>query len=133
MNKRNTAQRKLIYDTINNSMEHLTIDDIHMSLKDNENNIGIATIYRNLNYLVEAGKIRKIVFKNAKDVYDRIEKKHYHLKCNKCHKIEDINMEYLEKLDEAVSSETGYKIKSHEIIFEGLCDICRKEIECESI
>ena len=68
MNYRNTKQKTLILSIIE-KYGHLTIEQIKNLLEDE--NVSIATIYRNLNILTEEGKIKKVCSDNI-TVYETI-------------------------------------------------------------
>lgn len=122
MVNRNTIQRKRILDCINNCNYHLTVEDIYTSLN---KEISIATIYRNVSYLTQKGEIRKVVLNNNKVVYDRIYKPHYHMQCNNCGEVIDIDLEYLDDVDVMASKQSGYNITGHDIVFFGTCSKCQ--------
>ena len=88
---RNTTQRNLILDIINNSCEHLTAEEVYEIARKSISNISLGTVYRNLNILVELQKIRKIKTFDGKDHYDKLHIKHNHFICLKCNKIFDIH------------------------------------------
>ena len=75
---RNTTQRNLILDIINNSCEHLTAEEVYEIARKSILNISLGTVYRNLNILVELQKIRKIKTFDGKDHYDKLHIKHNH-------------------------------------------------------
>ena len=83
---RNTTQRNLILDIINNSCNHLTAEKVHEIARKSISNISLGTVYRNLNILVELQKIRKIKTFDGKDHYDKLHIKHNHFICLKCNK-----------------------------------------------
>ena len=43
-----------------------------------------------------------------------------------CGRFIDVNLDYHKHLDNLVSDLTGYKVDSHDIVFNGLCSVCRK-------
>lgn len=53
---RNTTQRNLILDIINNSCEHLTAEEVYEIARKSILNISLGTVYRDLNILVELQK-----------------------------------------------------------------------------
>ena len=118
---RNTRQKELILDIINNSYSHPSAYDIYLLCRKEIPNISLGTVYRNLNTLVETNMIQKIKSTDNIDRYDKI-LNHSHFICIKCNKIIDIN----EKVDynEYVGNN---KVLNCKLILEGLCEVCRKE------
>ena len=87
MTFRNTKQKSIILSTIDKH-GHLTIEELMELIKDE--NISIATIYRNLNMLALEGKIKKI-YSDDKVMYETIKLDHYHFECTCCKKVYDID------------------------------------------
>ena len=55
-----SRQRKKILETLKNNVVHPSADYIHRILKEENSEIGLATVYRNLNKLAENGTIKKL-------------------------------------------------------------------------
>ena len=119
---RETKQRNLILEIINNSCDHLKAEDIYEISKKHISNISLGTVYRNLNYLYEFGSIRKIKSNDNIDHYDNINVKHNHFICSKCNKIYDVFESVLEinKIDCGI-------VMNYEKIYNGICNNCIKE------
>ncbi len=120
---RNTIQRNLILDIINNSYDHLTAEEVYDIARKSISNISLGTVYRNLNCLTELQKIRKIKTFDGKDHYDKLHIKHNHFICLKCNKIFDIheiyNVEYK-------NIPGDFEIVNYDITYSGYCNECRK-------
>ena len=120
---RNTKQKELILNIINNSYSHPTAYDVYLECKKEIPNISLGTVYRNLNTLVECNDIQKI---KSIDNFDRYDKmiNHSHFICIKCNKIIDINekVDYNEYIGEN-------KVLNCKLILEGLCKDCKGEEE----
>ena len=120
---RNTKQRKLVLDIINNSYSHPTAEDVYMKCKKVVPNISLGTVYRNLNLLVELNQIIRLRFDNDVDRFDKC-LDHAHFHCAKCSKIEDI----YESID--IANLIGNnKVIDCKIILEGICSDCLKKEE----
>ena len=118
---RNTIQKELILDIINNSYSHPNAYDVYLECRKKIPNISLGTVYRNLNTLVESNKIQKIKSTDNIDRYDKMIN-HSHFICIKCNRIIDIN----EKVDynEYVGEN---KVLNCKLILEGLCKDCKGE------
>ena len=119
-----TKQRKEILDLIQANDGHMTADQIHTRLKENNVSIGIATVYRNLNLLYEEHLINRVRHPELGYIYDKNVHEHYHFRCMMCNRIEDVNVEYQESLNKLVEEELGCKVERHDISFEGICKHC---------
>ena len=121
---RNTKQKNTILTTID-TYGHLTVEEI-LSLLKNEN-ISIATIYRNLNTLTLEGKIRKVSTED-KVVYETIKETHYHFECTTCHQIIDIDPSHIK-----ISTNHSLAKKAKKDIFlYGVCESCQTKLEGEN-
>ena len=119
---RNTKQKTLILEIINNSYDHMTAEQIYFEAKKIISNISLGTVYRNLNYLVNNDKIIRI---KMNDNIDRFDKniKHSHIICNKCGKIDDIFVDYFDELPELLD----YDVIDYDLCFNGICNDCKEK------
>lgn len=127
MENRNTKQRDLLYNLINNCKYHYTAEEVYDIVKES---MGLATVYRNLNYLTDKNLIRKINLNNNKIVYDKIGNYHYHMQCSKCNDVFDISIEkmpYMKDLDDNLNNIMEEKIINHDIVFSCICKKCIKD------
>lgn len=91
-----------------------------------DSTIGQATVYRNVNKLVENNKLRRISIDNDIDHYDGDVSNHYHFVCTVCHEIidifDEINLPTLK-----IAKEFKCQIDKKEIILYGKCSNCLKK------
>lgn len=118
---RNTKQKDLILNILENNYEHLDAYQIYKEAKKTINNISLGTVYRVLNALEDTKKIKKFKV-NDMYRYDGFTKKHHHFICKKCNKIIDIDDTFDFKFDLK-----NLKVDDYEIIFTGYCEECREE------
>src|SRR5690349_14518075 len=78
-----TKQRKVIIEHFLNLDKHVDADHLHAAIRDSGHNIGLATIYRTLNLLCEAGLIEQQSFADGRAVFevDKPGTHHDHLVC----------------------------------------------------
>jgi Fur family transcriptional regulator, peroxide stress response regulator len=88
---RNTAQRKLILEQLKSVKTHPTADQIYEMVRKRMPGIGLATIYRNLDHLLENGLVIKLESKGNKARYDGFIDPHCHLICKDCGAVADID------------------------------------------
>ncbi len=105
---------------------HPTADDIYTSLRQTNPSISLGTVYRNLNQLSEAGKILKIPVANSSDRFDGCTHEHYHMICERCGEVSDIQSDYLSGFWEHVLEQTGFHADSCQLILKGICKTCRE-------
>ena len=122
-------KNKILKCLIANSNKHLTIEQID-SLLDGQ--VPLASIYRNVDDLVEEGTIRKyIVDRNNSACYQYIgdgnEHNHFHLLCSKCGKLIHLECHEVEHLISHIEEEHGFKVDISKVTLYGICPDCRKE------
>lgn len=89
-NLRKSKQRDLILEIVKDNHIHPTAEWIYGEAKRFIPTIGIATVYRNLNKLVELGEIEKISIPGESDRYDSVMTEHFHIRCRSCGELKDI-------------------------------------------
>lgn len=131
--KRNTIQRKLVSDAVHDLKNHPTAEDIYQRVAKSHPSISRGTVYRNLNYLVEDGFIRKVSVFDGADRFDCMLHDHRHVKCSECGQIFDImpkDAELVENLaaaEAALLQNSDFSITGYEIMFSGVCPSCHKK------
>lgn len=119
-----SRQREIILHTVQHTNSHPTADWVYHQVRKVCPNISLATVYRNLNQLAEAGKILKISAGEGGDRFDGTTYGHYHLYCTACGGVFDVDIPFFDHLNQLASQKTGFAILSHNIQFVGLCDTC---------
>lgn len=126
-----SRQRKVILEVVKNHYDHPTADMIYKEAKKQLNSIGIATVYRNLKALEDAGEIRRIKTVDGKDCFDGRVKKHYHTRCKKCGMLKDLFIEdesQLSRVKEDMQKVLGaenMELELEETLFSYICDDCK--------
>ena len=126
MTRHNTIQRSLVLDVVNRLKSHATADEVYAEVAATHPNISKATVYRNLNLLSEMGMIRKLEIPGGADRFDHICKEHCHVKCEKCGRVFDIDIPYIDGLDNRVENRNGFELTGYDILFRGICPDCQK-------
>ena len=131
MTRHNTIQRSLVLDAVNRLKSHATADEVYAEVAATHPNISKATVYRNLNLLSEMGMIRKLEIPGGADRFDHIYKEHCHVKCEKCGRVFDIEIPYIDGLDNLVENRNGFELTGYDILFRGICPGCRASSDGE--
>ncbi len=122
---RNTKQKQLILQIINNSINHLNAFEVYEEARKSMPNISLGTVYRNLNMLIEEKNARRLKAANGIDRFDNTKTQHHHFVCMKCGKYYDI----FDKIELKNLKENYGIIKNYEIQINGICNDCLKEEE----
>jgi len=121
-----TPQRKSILKVFLQQEGHVPIDDLHKNIHAEDPTIGIATLYRTMKLLIDAGLAEMHTF-NDKTTYERLYKvrHHDHLICKVCGKTVEFEHPLIEKYQIEVCERHGFALKSHRMELFGLCNACQ--------
>mgnify|MGYP001230546423 FL=1 len=122
-----TEQRKLIVKVISESKQeygesdHPDVDELYNRVSKIDSRISIATVYRTVKLLEEAGILAKHDFKGGKARYEAmIESHHDHLIDVKTGEIIEFVDEEIEKLQIKVAEKYGYNLVDHKLELYGI-------------
>ena len=124
-----TKYEKDIFAIVNTSREHLTVEQIFLKLRDSHPQVVLATVYNNLNRLLEEGLIRKVSVEGMPDRYDKM-KKHDHLVCKRCGKLADITFE---DLTASLKTQLGSDFLSYDLKLFYICPECREKEDVNKV
>ena len=119
-----TPQRVAIVDELYTN-GHMNIDELYKKLLDRFPSVSLATIYKNVNSMLEKMFLAEVKIPNAKSVYELIKTEHAHLVCKECGYIEDIMLESSDILEQ-VSKISKFKTSNTDIVVSGVCENCCK-------
>ena len=125
MVERNTIQKQLVMNTVAKLKNHPTAEQVYEDIHDSHPNVSKATVYRNLKQLSDAGKLKRIESVNLADHYDHQCHDHYHVQCSKCNRVYDVDMDYINDLNDQAMISNGFQIDGHDIVFKGICPECK--------
>ena len=96
---------------------HLTAEAIYHALRDAEEDVGIATVYRVLTQFEAAGLITRHSFDNGPAVYelDRGDG-HDHMVCTETGKVVEFQNEQIHDLQAQIAKENGFKVVGHSLV-----------------
>ncbi|MGL5514516.1 MAG: Fur family transcriptional regulator [Sporomusa sp.] len=124
INKRSTVQRSLVLEAVKELQCHATADEIYNTIVKKHPNISRGTVYRNLSLLCDIGEIHKVEMPVGADCYDYLCHEHYHVRCVKCGRVFDVEMEFISDLEKNIKDARGFKFTGHDIVFKGICPKC---------
>ncbi|MGE0684289.1 MAG: Fur family transcriptional regulator, partial [Candidatus Binatia bacterium] len=93
MQKRSTRQLATVYEALLGDPSHPSADDVFMRVRKTLPRISLGTVYRNLQRLVEEGKIRMLFSGGRVTRFDPMSAEHDHFICRQCERIIDIVLE----------------------------------------
>ncbi len=119
-----SKQREALLRILRGVNTHPTADRLYEEIRKEFPKISLATVYRNLNQLVENGEIIRLECNGEAEHYDGNPKKHYHFICRKCTAIIDVSISDACKINDLVIEKDMLKVEDHELFFYGLCQNC---------
>lgn len=122
-----TPQRIAIYDFLKNTKSHPSADEIYKSIYSSFPTMSLATVYKTLKTLVDVKLIKELNLGEGNFRYDGNVNPHSHFYCNRCNKIEDIEINSLSSIKDALEKDTENKIDSYEMYLFGVCKSCLLE------
>ena len=126
---RMTRQRRVILEEIRRYNNHPAADEIYERVRKRLPRISLGTVYRNLDVLCELGEIQRLELSGAMKRFDGIPKKHYHIRCLNCGRVDNAPVAPLKQIEDELYGATVYTIFGHRLVFEGLCPRCTREAE----
>ncbi len=123
---RMTHQRELILAELRKCRTHPTADILYGRIKKKLPRISLATVYRNLEILSEAGMIRKLEISGRQKRFDWDLKQHDHIFCIQCQRVDNIELEKKQPVLLPEENTRGYQIAGCRIEFFGVCPKCQQ-------
>lgn len=122
---RPTRQRTAIVEGLAGSERPLTAQALHAQLSRGGYGPGLATVYRTLQALVQAGLARTFVAREGEQAYKLCEPEHHHhLICDRCGSVVEIPSCEVESWAKSVAAKRGFVVRSHQADIHGLCAGC---------
>lgn len=131
---RRTRQKKAVMTALQKCNDFISAQDMYQLLRDEGCNIGLATIYRQLNDLADQGVLDTVQLhsqqlfrlcdgRQGREHSEGSDHHHHHLICQKCNKTIEIDAPY-EAWLERLANEHHFVVTSHTFEVFGLCDQC---------
>ncbi len=124
-----TTQREVILEELRCVKTHPTADELFALVRRRLPRVSLATIYRNLEWLVGQELVQKIEVGGRQMRFDGNPQDHYHIRCRYCGKVDDLNVDPLPNLDNHIDSECNYVLLGHRLEFIGICPECNANAE----
>ena len=132
MNKaKRSKQREAILEMLQGVKTHPTADKVYEEVRKTIPNISLGTVYRNLAKLSDESMIQKVGMGTGVEHFDGNPFPHYHVVCNECGVIDDIEAEPLKSFNEWASQMFKGEIYKHSAVFFGKCVKCKNKINPE--
>ncbi len=120
-----TIQRLSILEIVQR-YGHSTIDDIYAIVREKHASISLATVYKNIEILLQKGVMAEVPIAGRKSKYEIKKSDHIHLICQECGSVEDEMMETIpqEQLMR-IAQKDDFSLSQSQINLYGICRNCR--------
>ena len=123
---KSTRQRELIVEEFATVHGHISVEELLQRVRERDGGIGYATVYRTLKLLVDAHLAGARNFGEGFARYEPLGEDHHdHLICENCGRIVEFHDEVLERRQDRVAGDLGYRVTHHRHELFGICPGCR--------
>ncbi len=113
---RMTGQRRVIARVLSEAEDHPDVEEVHRRAALHDNRISIATVYRTVRLLEDAGILERHDFRDGRSRYEQVSEEHHdHLIDINTGDVIEFRNEQIEKLQEIVAAELGYRLVDHRL------------------
>lgn len=126
---RSGAARRRVIDALADHDCCLSAQELHDHLKDGEQGVGIASVYRVLELLSSLHLVQRFDFDGGTSRYEPAlpdGHHHHHLICNACGEVRPFHDDALEAAIGATARSADYTVDDHDVVLRGRCPNCRK-------
>lgn len=101
---------------------HMSAEDVYKELLAEDQDIGLATVYRVLTQFEQAGLLKRSNFEAGKSVFELNEGSHHdHLVCLHCGRVEEFYDPEIEKRQQKIAKDRGFTLQDHALSLYGVC------------
>jgi Fur family transcriptional regulator, ferric uptake regulator len=122
-----SSKREQIVNVFLRQEGHLSADDLVDLIRSEDHRISRATVYRTLQWMVDAGIARKVDFGEGRFRFEHSyrQPRHFHLICKTCHRSFEFLSSDIEGLIEEISSARSFAATQSVVQIYGTCEECR--------
>ena len=121
-----TPQRLAVYKAINHNPTHPNAEAVYKILQPNYPSMSLATVYKTMEIFAKIGVVQVLQCVEDAHRYDYDTTPHAHIRCEKCNRVIDIDMDQ-EGLRKAAVEQSGFVVNGVSISFVGICPDCREK------
>jgi Fur family peroxide stress response transcriptional regulator len=112
--------------SIMHSSGHINVEELFTHIKKRFASISLATLYKNINAMLDKKLISEVKIPNMKAKYEISKAPHIHMLCTSCHEFIDLRLD-LNDLVATASLKSNYRVEDTNIILSGLCERCNNK------
>jgi len=119
-----SKRQEQILEILKNCDDELTGQELHRELITKEKEMGLTTVYRNLQVLIKSGLIRSRHLPTGEVLYTPVERDIHHLTCVQCGETSKIDGCPVKDIHEPKQVNKNFQLLFHTLEFFGLCQNC---------
>jgi Fur family transcriptional regulator, ferric uptake regulator len=122
---RPTRQRRAVREAMDSFADFRSAQEIHDLLNRRGDPVGLATVYRTLQLLADAGEVDMLRSEDGEAIYRRCsDSHHHHLVCRSCGLTVEVEGPTVERWTRSIAAEHGFSDVSHTLEIFGTCPDC---------
>ncbi|GAA1822651.1 Fur family transcriptional regulator [Luedemannella flava] len=122
---RNTRQRGEVLALMAETDDFRSAQQLHMLLRERGASVGLTTVYRTLQLLVDAAEVDTMRLPSGEQLYRRCgQSHHHHLVCRTCGTTVEVEGPAVERWADRIAAEHGFTDVSHTLEIFGTCPRC---------
>lgn len=116
-----TAPRRIIAELLDSARDHPDVEALHARASAVDANISIATVYRTVKLLEEAGILERLEFGDGRARYEDADRAHHdHLIDLSTGEVVEFVDPEIEALQERIAAKLGYELRGHRLELYGV-------------
>jgi Fur family transcriptional regulator, ferric uptake regulator len=120
-----TRSQERIFSLLQTVKQGISAQDIYVELRNRNQNMGLATVYRSLEALKMEGLVQVRTLSNGEALYSLAQQDKHHLTCLQCGASIPIHQCPVHNLEDQLQVTHKFKIFYHTLEFFGLCGQCQ--------
>jgi Fe2+ or Zn2+ uptake regulation protein len=121
-----TRQRAEVFEFLRRVDHHPTAEEVYLGVKSRLPKVSLATVYKNLEALIEAGVASKLNYGDGSARYDIRTDHHHHVRCLQCGRMWDLEATEDSAWLKSIRPGRGFAVTDYRLELIGRCRECRK-------
>jgi Fur family transcriptional regulator, ferric uptake regulator len=124
-----TPERETILAEVFARHDHFDVDELFMRLRNNNQRISKASLYRTMALLVESEMVQEVYFEDGHLHYEHVygHDHHCHLRCLGCRTIIEFTDAVVGEVEKRICAANGFETIGHKLEIRGYCSQCQRK------